>query len=141
MDWTRSYSIRVNIDGEQLPVIHIMPAKLDVIKVVFYPKLCRSEEVRRKLIEIISIQSTTDRNLVLSSEDKCDMEIGPLITKVSGYFDLFEPFEIPTSEIKKLFEEWYEFLLAYETGCIPGIIPPNKKKDWVIVPKSKVISN
>ncbi len=135
MWWLRSFSIQVVKNGEQFPSIHISPEKYDVIKYVFFRKYSTSKYVY-ELMQKIKLQSYD--TIHLEAEDKCELRIKPDITYVSGFFDEFEPFEMPTSEILTLVEEWYEFLKNYEEGKIPGIIPKNKEGELFIVPKEYI---
>ena len=135
MWWLRSFSIQIVKNGEQYPSIHISPEKYDVIKYVFRRKYCHLEAVN-ELIQ--KIKCLTNDSIKLEAEDKCELIINRDITYISGFFDEFEPFEVPTSEILTLVEEWYEFLKDYEEGKIPGIIPKNKEGELFIVPKEYI---
>lgn len=135
MWWIRSYSIAVQRNGDQIPLIHIGPAEYEVIKYVFYRKYSKSKDVY-EILQII--KNLLDDSFRMDAEDKCELLIQREFTEVSGYFEEFEAFVIPTSELIKLVEEWYQFLKYYEEGNIPGIIPENKKSELVIVPRSAV---
>lgn len=135
MWWTRSYSIAVQRNGDQIPLIHIGPGKYDIIKYAFYPKYSKSINIYGLLQNIKNLSHDFIR---IEAEDKCELIIKKETTEVSGYFNEFEAFEIPTSELIKLVEEWYQFLIYYEEGNIPGIIPESKKQELVIVPLSAV---
>lgn len=135
MWWIRSYSIAVQRNGDQIPLIHIGPAKYEVIKYVFYRKYSKSKDVY-EILQII--KNLLDDSFRMDAEDKCELLIQREFTEVSGYFEEFEAFVIPTSELIKLVEEWYQFLKYYEEGNIPGIIPENKKSELAIVPRSAV---
>ena len=41
------------------------------------------------------------------------------------------PFRMRTDELKKILSGWFEFLVAYENGGIPGIILPTDKEEIV----------
>ena len=135
MWWPRSYGITIQKDGTQRPMMYL--GKYDIIKYFFLDDLSKSSNVLQKIQEIkknLSVKKITH----LVKEDKCDLMVEGDNSRVSGYFGEFVPFEIPTSEIIRLMEEWYEFLILYERGKIPGIIPMNKREEWVIVPREQV---
>ena len=137
MWWTRSYKLVILKNGDQVPVMNIGPIKYDPISYVFRRELAKSNKVFDLLEKLREIKSS-QQVIKLEPEDKCDIFIESEITKVSGYFDEFEPFEIPTEEMVKLVEEWYQFLTYFEGANIPGIIPWNRKEDLIIVPKTAV---
>lgn len=140
MWWTRSYKLVVLKNGVQVPVIDIISVKYDPIGYVFSRDLAKSNNIFDLLEKIGKIEDELSF-IRLEAEDKCEIIIEKENTKVSGYFGEFEPFEIPTEELIKLVEEWYEFLMYYEDGKIPGIIPWNKKEELVIVPRSVLKEN
>lgn len=133
MWWLRSYCIVVFKNGDQLPIMNIAPNKYDPIKYVFHRDLTNSSSVFDK-ISIINNLTPETEPVILTAEDKCDIIINHDNALVKGYFDEFEDFDIPTKELLKLFEEWHEFLKAYEMGEIPGIIPVNRRDQLLIVP-------
>lgn len=135
MWWMRSYKLVILKDGDQIPVINIAPSKLDPISYIFCRNLAKAGNIYDLLQKIKNLSNDSIR---LEKEDKCELIIHEKITTVSGYFNEFEPFEIPTSELIKLIEEWYEFLKYYEEGKIPGIIPKVKEEELIIVHRTMV---
>src|SRR5690606_13492351 len=125
MWWTRSYKLVVLKNGDQIPIMNIGPIKYDPICYVFRRDLAKSTKVYDLLNKLRGIEN--GEQIRLEAEDKCDIVIESQVTKVSGYFDEFEPFEMPTEEIIILVEEWYNYLTYFEGGNIPGIIPWTKK--------------
>lgn len=59
-------------------------------------------------------------------------------TAVIGWEKFPEILFFETALVYELIDHWRRFLLEYESGEIPYIIPPNKQEDWVIVPKEFV---
>lgn len=90
-------------------------------------RLSKSENVKSEIYKLQEVQKGLLSNYQLSSGDWCVVHVGKNASLITNNFDEFEPIEIPTSEILTLMEDWYEFLLAYETGEIPGIVPPSKR--------------
>lgn len=133
----RSYKLVVTKDGDQIPVMNLAPAKFDPISYVFCRNLAKAGFIHVFLNKIRNLVNDSDF-IRIEAEDKCELIIKKETTEVSGYFNEFEAFEIPTSELIKLVEEWYQFLIYYEEGNIPGIIPESKKQELVIVPLSAV---
>lgn len=59
-------------------------------------------------------------------------------TAVIGWEKFPEILFFETALVYELIDHWRRFLLEYESGEIPYIIPPNKQEEWVIVPKEFV---
>ncbi|GAA5219573.1 hypothetical protein GCM10025777_02030 [Membranihabitans marinus] len=113
------------------------PNKYDPICHVFSRDLAKAKNVKI-LIDHINSLNDNSSPIKLEAEDKCVLFISKNETFVSGFFDEFESFTIPTVELMRLVEEWLRFLGNYEAGNIPGVIPDNMKAELVIVPRSAV---
>lgn len=137
MWWTRSYKLVILRSGDQVPVINVAPVKYDPICHVFSRNLAKSKNVYTLLNQVKSLNDKSEP-IKIEAEDKCEIMIQKENTLVNGFFDEFQSFEIPTIELLKLIEEWYQFLKFYEEGNIPYVIPPSKKEELVIVPRSEV---
>jgi hypothetical protein len=132
----KSFYVVVHPDGYQYPVMHL-GQKYENISSVFIRNLSNANNIQLLLSKIRGL-TPSGESIKLEAEDKCELLIKLDITYVSGYFNEFEAFEIPTSELIKLIEEWYDFLKYYEEGKIPGIIPKGKEDELIIVPRSMV---
>jgi len=123
-------------DGEQYPSMHIYPKKYEMLYELGMNQLSKSIGVKIVIENLEKIKSGELREYELSTGDWCVVNVKKDTSIITNNFDEFEPVEISTSEIVQLMEEWYEFLLDYENGEIPNIIPHTKRDEWMVVRRS-----
>ncbi|MBV6427782.1 MAG: hypothetical protein KIPDCIKN_02304 [Haliscomenobacter sp.] len=85
-----------------------------------------SEGVKSAISNLDKVLKGESESFKLSTGDWCVVEVKKDRSIITNNFDQFEPMEIETSEIYDLMKEWFEFLIAYESGKIPGITHPDK---------------
>ncbi len=131
-----SFFITVAADGSQRPMISIGNVDLRMLANLASGHLTSSNNVREELKEIDNVVTGSREKHSFGGDDWCILEVNDKITTISNGFDEFESIEIETKEIVNLLEGWCDFLVKYENGEIPGIIPENRKDEWIIVPKT-----
>jgi hypothetical protein len=101
-------------------------------------QLSEVNSVRVAVVNLYEVLNGTREHYIVSGSDWCIVTVREDTALIENGFGEFEPLTIPSGEIIRLMEGWLQFLSAYENGKIPGIIPENKKDEWVIVPKAFV---
>ncbi len=128
--------IKVFEDSTQIPLLHVHPRKYEMLSDLARGHLSQSLNVAHELEQLRKVLNNDLYDYSFGATDWCILNANKEITLITNGFDEFEPIEIKTKEIVNLLEGWYDFLLKYENGQIPGIIPENKKDEWIIVPKT-----
>ncbi len=132
-----SFYIACDENGKQEPFIRIgSHADLIHLSHLAFGHMSKSKGVKHELKEIEAVLKANKKTHSFGGDDWCIVELRKKKAIVMNGFDEFEPFEIDTKGIVNLLERWHEFLVKYENGQIPGIIPENKKDEWIIVPKT-----
>lgn len=108
-------------DGRQYPVLNVAPDKFNMFYELGMYELSTSSGVGDAIGKIGNVIDGSLKEYQLSSGDWCVVLISCSKSIVSNNFDEFEPFDIDTDAILQLMKKWYDFLLAYESGNIPGI--------------------
>lgn len=89
--------------------------------------LSKSDGVKVAVENLDKVENGELNQYELSAGDWCVVDVKKDKSVITNNFDEFEPIEIPTSEIVKLMKDWFDFLLAYENGEIPGITHPDNR--------------
>ncbi len=117
-----NFYVKVFRDGRKIPLMWIDDPYSELYA-LSQGHLSKSEGVLNEIIETKKVINEEKEVHYFGGSDWCILEVKEKETIVRNGFDEFEPFEVPTSDIIKLMEEWYEFLKLYESGGIPGLIP------------------
>ena len=133
----KAYKLIVSENGLQILSMDVEPSNYVWLGDVFRNHLSTMERAKTAMDKIRQLSWNDGESLKLTTNITC-VTVKKNTTSVEGYFKGFEPFEMPTSDFIELANGWYTFFSRYEHGKIPGIIPDNKKQEWVIVPKSAV---
>ena len=115
-------------DGRQYPIMRIHPKKYEMLYELAFEGLSTSVGVKKAIEQINLVQRGEIPTYLLSGGDLCIVEVNFETSLIRSGFDLFDPLAISTIEIESLMNEWYDFLIAYESGNIPGIKPPIDKE-------------
>ena len=78
------------------------------------------------------------KNIVKIVSDIHSMSVKKDLAIAVSHVDSFEPFTVKTSDVVLALLEWQRFLVKYENGKIPGIIPTNRASTWICVPREQV---
>lgn len=117
------FYVMVLRDGKQLPWIKIHnTGASEILEKLSTLELRKSNKVKELINKI------TD-----STEKFCFYHLTLTLEIDKDETTIFEdsadsvPYKIKTNKLKKLLNGWFEFLLVYENGGIPGIIHPDKR--------------
>jgi hypothetical protein len=116
-----SFYIAVYQDGKRFPTISINDPKYQMLGNLSQGHLSESRGV---IDEINNIQKVVNGELASYSfggDDWCIINVEKGKSSIISGFDSFEPIEVPTRDILELLERWSGFLVAYESGMIPGL--------------------
>lgn len=110
-------------DGRQYPVLNVAPKEYSMLYELGMNQLSKSGGVETAIEELRKVINGEANRFELSAGDWCVVDVRKEVSVITNNFDEFEPVELPTFELHKLLQEWHDFLLAYENGEIPGIVP------------------
>ncbi len=123
----KTFYIKTLIDGRQYPILNTFPKKYEMLYELGMNQYSTSEGVRDAIENLDKVINGESLSFELSTGDWCVVDVKKDTSIITNNFDEFDPVEIPTSVIVKLMNEWFQFLLAYENGEIPGITHPDKR--------------
>lgn len=124
----KTFYIKTLLDGRQYPVLNTFPKKYEMLYELGMNNFSKSEGVKGAISSIDKVLKGESESFELSTGDWCVVDVKKNTSMIKNNFDQFEPVEIETSAIYALMQEWYDFLIAYESGNIPGITYPDKSK-------------
>lgn len=127
MNINSSFYIKVFPDGSQYPLMDIEPKSLEMLQHLARGHMSNSEGVCEELIGIDSVLNGNKEMHSFGGDDWCIINFKKNKSTIINGFDEFKPFEIDSHLITNLLRGWYNFLLAYENGEIPGIIHPKNQ--------------
>lgn len=123
----KTFFIKVFKDGRQYPIMSVAPKKYEMLYELGLYNLSKSDGVKEVIKNLDKVRNEEIAQYELSTGDWCVVDVKRDTSTITNSFDEFEPVEIPTSEVVLLMKEWFNSLLEYENGRIPGIIHPNKR--------------
>lgn len=123
MEITYCFHIKVEKDGRKTPTLRVEKphAALSALPVGTMGKY---EGVVSELGQLNEVIAGKKDLHTITDPPCCIIDVRKVNALVTSGFDEFQPFIVPTSELIRLVEEWRDFLWHYETGHIPGLIPP-----------------
>lgn len=138
MSLIKTFFVAVYSNGTRHPCVIVDPPQYNMLYELGRGELSILSNVRESVARLHKvIEGELDCHIV-SGGDWCIVTVRKKEALIENGFGEFEPLTIPSQEILLLMEEWLQFLSAYESGKIPGIIPKSKQEEWVIVPKEFV---
>ena len=131
MTLTKTFYIKV-YPNDQFPAISISPEKYS------YLDSALGKSSQNILRQLKLIKNLKDKDEYIEKDDNGFMELK--IRKDYIYMrsplDIFKPLKVSTNQFVSLLMEWYYFVLKYEQGEMPFIIPPTKRDEWMVVRRS-----
>lgn len=125
----KTFYIKTLLDGRQYPILNTFPKKYEMLYELGMNKFSKSEGVKSAISSLDKVLKGESDSFELSTGDWCVVDVKKETSVITNNFDQFEPVEIETSEIYTLMQEWCDFLIAYESGKIPGITHPDKREE------------
>ena len=128
MNIKATFYIAVYLDGTQVPTISFSNP-YQMLGNLATGHLSQSPGVIEELDLIKQVLEGSLNVHAFGGDDWSIIEVEKDTSFITSGFDLFEPIEIPTSEIYKLMNEWKSFLLSYEKNEIPGLHAQNASEN------------
>jgi hypothetical protein len=127
----KTFCVSVYRDGSRDLSMNFFPREYDPLSSLALDDFRKPNSVTEVINQIKSVIEGKAKQVFISNTDWCIITVGIIESTVVNGFDEFPPFSIPTTELLLLFEEWLDFILAYENNEIPGLPypppSPNKK--------------
>lgn len=125
-----NFYIVIDISGKQTPIIYTGINQFGYLYNLGLGQMGKSATVANEIEKIKEVLNKQEAKYFLCYSETISLDIEPEETYVySNMGDVyFAPYYVPTTDILFLLEKWLDFLLAYESGKIPGIINPVTKK-------------
>ncbi|MEY8779623.1 hypothetical protein AB9K32_04310 [Allomuricauda sp. XS_ASV26] len=120
MEIERSFYIRVDEKGNQYPMMEFFPPKYSMLAHLGFEEFSKSDKIKYVLKEINKAIKRKQK-YSFASDDWCIVEVLGEKCIIRNGFEEFEPFEVDTSFMLNLLNDWMNFLIKYESKQIPGI--------------------
>jgi len=130
------FYIMIEPNGRQWPIIRVGLGKFSALNGLA-ASFDESQKVEQSLNEIRKVMSGENEYYLLQNSDVAVVEVYRVESIVRDDMAFAKPERCSTRAIENLIEKWCDFLILYESGMIPNIIPNSKKDKWKIVPTER----